>query len=131
MWRVGNGRRINIWHDKWIPRPWEFKIFTQPKFLSKKATVNLFINQTSNLWDTEILHQAFDIIDIQEILRIPLGDINAPDTRIWAFNPSGSYSVRSGYHFIQQLSSHTSLHILGEQTTYRTASSSTSTSQGR
>ncbi|PKA64058.1 Putative ribonuclease H protein [Apostasia shenzhenica] len=130
MWRVGNERRINIWHDKWIPRRWEFKIFTQPKFLPKEAIVNLIINPTSKSWDNETLHQAFDIADIKEILCIPLGDINAPDTRIWAFNPSGSYSVRSGYHFIQQLRSHTSLHIPGEQTTYRTVSSSTSTPHG-
>ena len=37
-WRVGNGRRIHIWDDKWLPTPSTFKVITPPPFGSLKTT---------------------------------------------------------------------------------------------
>ena len=27
-WNIGNGQRVNIWDDQWIPRPESFKVFS-------------------------------------------------------------------------------------------------------
>ena len=28
QWNIGNGQRVNIWDDQWIPRPESFEVFS-------------------------------------------------------------------------------------------------------
>ncbi|KAG6641582.1 hypothetical protein CIPAW_09G084200 [Carya illinoinensis] len=36
-WRVGNGKRVAIWHDEWIPQPVSHKVRSPVKMLSRRC----------------------------------------------------------------------------------------------
>lgn len=44
-WLVGNGRRIEIWKDKWIPNPTTFKVVSPQFVLDPDAKVSELINE--------------------------------------------------------------------------------------
>ncbi|PKA54867.1 putative mitochondrial protein [Apostasia shenzhenica] len=113
IWRIGDGKNIKIWKDRWIPRPWTFKPISPAHILDANATVDSLINQHTGQWNTLLLKEIFFPEDIEVISSITLGDSYIPDKKIWALHHSGSYSVRSGYSFIYDLISQTGLHITG------------------
>jgi hypothetical protein len=39
VWRVGNGRDINIWGEKWLPIPTTFTVQTPRRFMVEQAQV--------------------------------------------------------------------------------------------
>jgi hypothetical protein len=39
IWRIGNGDKVQIWKDKWIPRPSTFKVQSPLVILNSMATV--------------------------------------------------------------------------------------------
>jgi hypothetical protein len=39
VWRVGNGRDINIWGEKWLPIPTTFAVQTPRRFMVEQARV--------------------------------------------------------------------------------------------
>ena len=43
-WRVGNGRRIHIWEDKWLPTPSTYKVITPPKPINDFPMVSSLID---------------------------------------------------------------------------------------
>jgi hypothetical protein len=47
IWRVGNGEKIRIWQDKWLPMPSTFKVYARPALLHPTATVKELIDSTS------------------------------------------------------------------------------------
>ena len=44
--------------------------------------------------------QVLNPIDVERILRIPLGDSTISDKLVWHFDKNGSINVRSVYHFL-------------------------------
>jgi hypothetical protein len=48
VWKVGNGLRINLWEDKWIPSTFSHKIQDPIRVLSKEAKVADIIDLDSN-----------------------------------------------------------------------------------
>lgn len=48
-WRVGDGEKINIWSDRWLPTPSYFKLQSPVKILAEDALVkNLFSEDESH-----------------------------------------------------------------------------------
>ena len=47
-WQVGDGNKIRVWHDKWIPRPYTYKVITIEKTQFSNALVCELINQATN-----------------------------------------------------------------------------------
>ena len=46
-WRVGNGKVIHIWEDKWLPTPSTFKVISPPRIFSDFPMVSTFIDSES------------------------------------------------------------------------------------
>ena len=44
-WLVGNGNKIRVWHDKWIPKPCTYKVISSEKPNSTNALVCELINR--------------------------------------------------------------------------------------
>ena len=44
-WRVGNGERISIWEDKWIPTPTTYKVISPPKPFNDYPRVSALIDR--------------------------------------------------------------------------------------
>jgi hypothetical protein len=55
IWRVGNGRSINIWTDPWLPRDFPRKVIT-PCGRNVISKVEELIDPVTNYWDTRLVH---------------------------------------------------------------------------
>ena len=71
IWRVGDGKNINIWSDPWIPQAPDRMVITRRggQLLSKVADL---INPPNGEWAESLVNQTFWPIDARRILAIPL-----------------------------------------------------------
>jgi hypothetical protein len=97
IWRVGNGEKINIYTDPWIPSSWN-RMILSPRGNGLYSKVSELINPVMGTWDIELLNSLFSVVDVQRILEIPLNNQGFDDFIAWHYNKNGRYSVRSGYH---------------------------------
>ena len=94
---MGNGTRINVWHDKWIPRPSSYKVITPVRPNVENALVCELINKASGEWDVDKLNSWFQPKDKEAILSIPLSTNGTNDRLVWAENRSSKFTVKSAY----------------------------------
>ena len=103
-WRVGNGRSIQIWKDRWLPRPTTLKIVSHSDRLLEDTIVDYLIDNNRRTWKQDILQELFWPDEIELIKSIPIGDTHNKDKFMWHFTKNGFFSVRSAYHLIKQKS---------------------------
>jgi ribonuclease HI len=94
-WRVGCGRDVRIYSDKWVPRPLSFRILSAP-ILGVEAKVEQLM-LASGGWDISLIQSSFSPDDSKAILQIPLGLSRAGDSLMWHYDSTGNYKVKSGY----------------------------------
>lgn len=98
----GDGRRVRIWVDGWIP---ELKIAPLPPEncdLDPQQTKVLQItdNNTKN-WDIHALYSLFSPLVAAAMLKIPPSQSSHVDKLIWGEEKNGNFSVHNTYHLIQ------------------------------
>lgn len=71
IWRVGNGKKIQIQRDQWVPRKSGLKI-TVFKRRSRIRWVNQLMKAGSKEWDEPLIHQLFHKYDADEICKIKI-----------------------------------------------------------
>jgi len=98
IWRIGDGRNVHIWRDKWIPTPSTFAIQSPRKVLSEDAKVCALFNNDSKWWDENLLNLIFGTEEANVISRIPLSKYGHKDVMIWRGSSTGDFTVRSAYH---------------------------------
>lgn len=96
-WQVGDGERIKIWRDNWIPSPTTYRIITPEQHLSFEPRVKELIDGDSREWKVDFIRQRFLPQDTDAILSIPLCARGARDRLVWTDNKNGKFSVRSAY----------------------------------
>lgn len=97
IWRVGNGLKINIWEDCWVPNSSSRKIVTSCG--NRVLTwVNELIDPVSGEWDENLIREFFWPIDVDRILQIPLHQDDTEDYVAWHLTKTGIFSVRSTYY---------------------------------
>ena len=88
MWKVGDGRSIKIWEDKWLPctpgRNPDRPIVTFVRDL---------VDEDRKWWNEELIDKIFDSQTARVIKQISLGSINNPDCVRWKETQSGEYSI--------------------------------------
>jgi hypothetical protein len=97
IWRVGDGKNINIWDDCWIPSSPNRKVMTPRGNIFYTKVLEL-INSEDGSWDEEILNLLFSSVDVQWILNIPLSRRGMDDFAAWHFNKNGIFTVKSAYY---------------------------------
>ena len=97
MWRVGDGSKINIWSDPWIPSSTNRKIATRRGNILL-SHVSELIDMDNGSWDEDLIRDTFWPIDANRILNIPLAHGMMEDFIGWHYNKNGIFSVRSCYH---------------------------------
>jgi hypothetical protein len=102
VWRVGNGRKVRIWEDRWLPSP-VFKILTTPSILNPTATVDQLIDREARWWDNNRLNLLFSAEEVSMIQKIPISCTNQEDIIIWRGTKNGIFSVRSAYHMQMEM----------------------------
>lgn len=95
IWRVGDGSKVRIWEDPWIPRGTTRRpaSYQGPHLFSK---VSELLDPITGSWDTDLVTNCFHHDDVQHILRIPICD-QAEDFIAWHFDSKGVFSVKSAY----------------------------------
>jgi hypothetical protein len=104
MWRVGNGDNIQIWQDKWIPKPTTYKIQSPSGSMDPLARVNTLIDLTTGWWNYTLIQSSFAKVEADMICSLPLSPLKAPDKMVWLGTKSGFFTVRSAYHMEMQRS---------------------------
>jgi ribonuclease HI len=97
IWRVGDGEKINIWSDPWIPSSHDRKVTTL-RGNTVYTKVSQLLDPLTGQWDEILLRSIFNQLDVNRILRIPLNVHGFEDFIAWSFSKHGMYTVRSAYH---------------------------------
>ena len=71
IWRVGDGEKINIWMDAWIPNAPSRMIIT-PRGNQLLSKVSDLIDPATGHWDVPLVEQTFWPIDVERVLALPL-----------------------------------------------------------
>ncbi|KAJ0052838.1 hypothetical protein Pint_03233 [Pistacia integerrima] len=67
MWRIGDGSKARIWHDKWLPSPSSFKIQSQCLGMDSEAKVATLIDPQSKSWKLDLLKDLFSESEVNTI----------------------------------------------------------------
>ena len=99
IWRGGDGVKIKIWEDEWIPQSPTRKVITVQgnQLLSR---VSDLINPSTGDWDEQLGRQTFWQVDAQRILSIPLPLHEMNDWLAVNQTRTGAFTVRSAYYGI-------------------------------
>ena len=71
-WRVGNGRLIHIWEDKWLPTPSTYKVVSPPREFGDFPMVSSLIDRETRWWKANVVRELFLPFEKEIILKIPL-----------------------------------------------------------
>ncbi|KAK9983991.1 hypothetical protein SO802_033516 [Lithocarpus litseifolius] len=97
-WRVGNGRKIHIWEDKWLPTPTKFKIISPPSDFGDFPMVSSLIDKDTKWWKADVVYSLFLPFEANTILSILLSYNLPNDSLIWTGNKHGTFTIKSAYH---------------------------------
>lgn len=95
VWRVGNGKRIHIWKDKWIPHKSTFQAQTVPNVIDPDSTMSTLIDEGCNNWNKELIDAVFNPEEAHLIYSIPICSMNAHDHIIWGLSNKWIFSVKT------------------------------------
>ncbi|KAK2435146.1 putative mitochondrial protein [Trifolium repens] len=101
LWKIGNGENINIWHDNWLPEQPGHKIWSVASTVAPQKLVKDLILPISKNWNTSLVKHLFLPFEATQILNIPIINTNYPDEFYWPNTKDGVYTVKSGYHTLQ------------------------------
>ena len=102
IWRIGDGRKIRIQRDNWIPKLNGLKAATFIRN-SRLRWVNQLIKPDTNEWNSELIHQIFPLYDAEAICRIKLPTRRSTDIIAWHHENTGIFSVRSAYKLAEEI----------------------------
>ncbi|XP_042973059.1 uncharacterized protein LOC122304861 [Carya illinoinensis] len=103
VWRVGNGKSIKIWGDRWVPKAVTFKIQSPIQILNAEARVEELLSGENGGWNEGLIKQVFDKEEAAIVCNLPISFSKLPDKQIWAFSKNGIYNVKSAYHVEDQM----------------------------
>lgn len=94
---VGDGRQIQVWTDRWLPRPNTFKVLLVPHLEQVHMKVEELIDTSTRAWGTNLLSELFSPKNVSLILSLPLSFRAPKDKLVWHYDEHGRFSVKSGY----------------------------------
>jgi ribonuclease HI len=100
LWKIGNGRKVKIWKDRWMPDLKVIDFMGDNCPLSEDACVEDLIDVDTKQWKRDLIFSCFDRIVAKQIINTPLSFRLPQDLMIWNWEKDGEYSVRSAYHLL-------------------------------
>jgi hypothetical protein len=76
LWRVGNGEKIRIWKDKWLPLPSTYMVCSPPVLLHSTAMVNELINIDTKWCHKDLIENLFSVEEARVIQSLPISRTN-------------------------------------------------------
>lgn len=96
IWRIGDGTKVRIWRDKWIPRASSLMLMGRSG-RCRLRWVSQLLKQGEKSWDVDLIKHVCHPLDVEEILKINLSPYQDEDFLAWHYEKSGIFSVRSAY----------------------------------
>ncbi|KAK6119136.1 hypothetical protein DH2020_047112 [Rehmannia glutinosa] len=96
-WLIGNGAKIRIWKDPWLPNFCDFRPVSSYGDWPDNMTVRDLFCEDQQTRNEEIITRIFTPEEANEILSIPLRNSVCEDRISWHYTAFGQYSVKSGY----------------------------------
>lgn len=93
--RIGDGKSVIIWQDRWLLNKWEGKGRTKKPQNCSMRNVSQLIQ--GNHWNKQVLDILFAKEDRAEIEKIPVSECGGKDKIFWVHSSNGEYTVKSGY----------------------------------
>jgi hypothetical protein len=97
VWRIGDGKQVKIWGDRWVPQPTTYKIQSPCISLPIDAKVAELFDPAGVGWNVQLVRSIFNKEEATLICNIPLSRYNQKDKLIWRATKSGLFTVRSAY----------------------------------
>ena len=88
-WRVGNGKLIHIWEDKWLPTPTTHKVCSPQLDFDDFPMVSSLIDVDMKRWKAGLIRATFLPFEAETILSIPLSYSLPDDSIVWVGNKQG------------------------------------------
>ncbi|XP_058746226.1 uncharacterized protein LOC131619104 [Vicia villosa] len=101
QWRIGNGNKVNVLNDRWIPSNNGFKILYGASNMDDNARVNDLIDGDLGVWKEGLILEKFSPDEAKNIISIPLSRVPTEDKIILHFEKSAEFSVKSAYHTLR------------------------------
>ena len=99
IWRVGDGKLIDVWRHRWLPDLNHSKIISPRVDLSVHRVCDLFYPDT-RVWDPGRLDNCLIPWEADLVRRIQVCEAEAEDTLVWPLTNDGDYSVQSAYRLL-------------------------------
>lgn len=96
-WFAGNGRKVNIWHDRWLPSPDSLKVISPQRPNLNLEKVAQPIDSETGLWKVELIKEMFIPHEVETILSIPIRPRLPNDSLVWAWSKNIFFTIRSAY----------------------------------
>ena len=77
-WIIGNGRKVKIWTDRWIPTPNSFMVVSPRPQNAENVLVETLIDRELGQWNSDAVRNSFLSHEASTILSIPIS-LNLPD----------------------------------------------------
>ena len=97
VWRIGDGSRVNIHHENWIPRNGCLRPLGQ-QYLQGVTRVADLLTEDGTDWNIARVDEMFSPSDAADIKQIAVGGPGTDDFLAWNFTKNGAFSVRSAFH---------------------------------
>ena len=102
-WRVGDGKSIDVWRDRWIKIPPDFKV--QWSGLANPIPLkveNLLLDDRRG-WNMSMVREVLCEEDAGLVETIPLCKTSKPDRLIWIDFVTGMFTVKSAYYVARNI----------------------------
>ncbi|PNT70079.1 hypothetical protein BRADI_2g05096v3 [Brachypodium distachyon] len=87
IWRIGDGSKIRIWRDNWLPRNEGLKITSETTSTRLHRVKQLFVPGRRE-WNSQLVNETFPPHDVEQILSIGIHQ-NEEDFVAWNFGKHG------------------------------------------
>ena len=98
--------KLSLWSnwalggDNWLPGSSPGQVISPRNYFPVDAKVSSLIDPIKMEWKECVINHVFLPLEANLILGIPLNHHPAQDKIIWPHTPTGTFSVRSTYHFL-------------------------------
>ncbi|XP_023917793.1 uncharacterized protein LOC112029335 [Quercus suber] len=83
-WLIGDGKKVKIWEDRWLPTPFTFKVVSSRSQVQMLDRVEQLIDREKGAWNVELVKNNFVAHEAEVIFSIPISITLPEDSQIWA-----------------------------------------------
>ena len=102
VWRVGNGEKVRIRGDSWLPDPHSSKVISPQKNFPRNTQVYALLNEDGTSWIHDRIEEEFLPHEARAINSIPLSVSRANDCLIWSGSKDDNYMTKSAYRMLTE-----------------------------